>query len=74
MAFPHESIVYGFHAVEAVLLQTPQQLRRLLIDPQRHDPRIENIKKLAKNRGFTRKLRIVVSLIAGRMAVPTKDC
>lgn len=52
MAFPHESIIYGFHAVEAVLLQTPQQLRRLLIDPQRHDPRIENIKKLAKKQGI----------------------
>lgn len=41
------AIVYGFHAVTARLRQRPQSVREILIDAQRHDPRLRRLAEAA---------------------------
>ncbi|MGH8677049.1 MAG: 23S rRNA (guanosine(2251)-2'-O)-methyltransferase RlmB [Burkholderiales bacterium] len=41
------AIVYGFHAVTARLRHRPQSVREILIDDQRHDPRLKRLTEAA---------------------------
>ena len=56
MVSPDEEIVFGLHAVEALLQRNPRRVRRLLIDSRRRDARIEKIEKLAKENGIRPEL------------------
>lgn len=44
-----QELIYGLHAVEAVLQQTPWRIKKLLINQRRHDQRLNQIIKLAQD-------------------------
>lgn len=45
--------VYGIHAVDALLRQRAQDVRRILVDSKRQDKRIISLVELARNQGVT---------------------
>jgi 23S rRNA (guanosine2251-2'-O)-methyltransferase len=46
-------LVYGLHAVDALLRQQPEQIQRLWVQDARKDKRIAGIIELARNQGIT---------------------
>ena len=50
---PHVELVYGMHAVRALLLRHPARVRRVLLQRGRQDARAQEIERLARTAGCT---------------------
>lgn len=50
------SVIYGFHAVEAVLNAEPESVEHLLLLRTRQDKRLQQMRKLAEEKGITCEL------------------
>jgi 23S rRNA (guanosine2251-2'-O)-methyltransferase len=60
------SIVYGLHAVRALLARSPARLRRLYVDARRDDPRMRELLQLA-NQGGTAAERVDARQLIARV-------
>jgi 23S rRNA (guanosine2251-2'-O)-methyltransferase len=60
------SIVYGLHAVRALLARSPTRLRRLYLDARRDDPRMRELVQLAGRGGIVPD-RVTAKQLAGRV-------
>jgi 23S rRNA (guanosine2251-2'-O)-methyltransferase len=64
------SLVFGFHAVEAILKKTPEKIIRLAISSQRQDKKIDVLLKLAKSHSIKTELlsRVALETLVGSSA------
>ena len=48
---PRGSVIYGFHAVTARIRHRPKSIRELVVDANRHDPRLKRLLQEAAGKG-----------------------
>jgi 23S rRNA (guanosine2251-2'-O)-methyltransferase len=52
-----KAFIYGFHAVHASLLRQAEKIQVLMVDPKRHDARMQELIKLAEQHGVKLQLQ-----------------
>ena len=50
---PHDELIFGLHAVMAVLEREPGSLRGIWVEHRRRDPRMRNLLEKARRHGVT---------------------